>query len=106
MKLLTKKNIKSLPAINSQDGTKPPDQMTAHVKLFGSGRWTWYICEMDIDQDRCFGYVQSGTSPDHDEYGYFSLRELQKLRFPPFGLPIERDRYFTPGKISDIIHPH
>ena len=103
MKLLTKKILKSLPPIGSQDGTKPPDQMTAYVKFFGGGRGTWFACEFDGD-DTFFGYVISPIGPDGDEYGYFSLSDLQKLRLPPFGLPIERDRYFTPSRVADILH--
>ena len=36
------------------------------------------------------------------ELGYFSLKELMEVRFPPFGLRIERDRYFTPQTLAEI----
>ena len=32
------------------------------------------------------------------EWGYVTLRQLQELRFPPFGLPVERDILVEPGK--------
>jgi len=34
--------------------------------------------------------------------GYFSLNELQSIR-GPLGRPIERDLYFTPGPISEVL---
>lgn len=35
------------------------------------------------------------------ELGYFALSELESLR-GPWGLPIERDLFFTPCKRSEI----
>ena len=100
MMLLTKANRAALPPLYSQDGLGM--DAVAHVKFFGSGRWTWYVTEWDGD-DTFFGYVVSGLGPDCDELGYFSLEELRGLRFPPFGLPIERDRHFRPGPLCDVV---
>ena len=36
-----------------------------------------------------------------DEYGYFSLKELESITLP-WGLKIERDLYFDPTTIEDI----
>ena len=36
-----------------------------------------------------------------NEFGYFSLRELESIR-GPFGLTIERDLYWTPKPIREI----
>jgi hypothetical protein len=48
-----------------------------------------------------FGYVS--IFGDHcDEWGYFSLSELQSVKCPPFGLGIERDLYFNPQPISKV----
>jgi hypothetical protein len=43
---------------------------------------------------------------DFPELGYFSLSELQSIR-GAFGLPVERDMYFTPTPLSEIekLHP-
>ncbi len=35
------------------------------------------------------------------EWGYFSLKELESAR-GPFGLSIELDLYFTPGRLSEV----
>lgn len=98
MMLLTKANLDALPPLYSQDG-KGFDA-TVHVKFFGGGRWTWYVTEYDGD-DTFFGYVVSGLGPDCDEFGYFSRSELEALKFPPFGLLIERDRHFTPCTVRE-----
>lgn len=98
MKLLTAENRKKLPTLGEQEG-KGFDAV-AYVKFFGGGRWTWYATEFD-GEDEFFGYVVSGLGPDCDEWGYFRLSELQELRFPPFGLGIERDRHFSPRSLRE-----
>ncbi len=99
MMLLTKANRAALPPLYSQE-LEGLDAV-AHVKFFGGGRWTWLVTEFDGD-DLMFGYVVSGLGPDCDELGYFALSELAELRFPPFGLPIERDLYFTPTPLREL----
>lgn len=98
MMLLTKANRKALPALYSQDG-KGFDAV-AQVKFFGGSRWTWYAVEWD-GEDLFFGYVVSGLGEDCDEWGYFRLSELSELKFPPFGLPIERDRHWDPKPLRE-----
>lgn len=68
-----------------------------HVKLFLDG-WTWYITELSIDGDICFGYV---VSPYESELGYFSLEELKSLR-GRLGTWVERDLFFKPTPLSKI----
>jgi hypothetical protein len=50
--------------------------------------------------DTLYGYVTGLAS---DEFGYMSLREFETTRHKPFGLTVERDRYFTPAKLSECI---
>ena len=90
MKLLTKEVLKKLPAIGEGDGT-------AHVKFFTPwSNWTWYATEFD-GEDVFFGLVDGFDK----EIGYFSLSELESLK-GPFGLTIERDRYWTPVKVYEL----
>ena len=55
----------------------------------------------DFDPDRddvlFFGYVVGLES----ELGYFTLSELTAIR-GMFALPVERDRHFTPARLSAI----
>ena len=99
--LLTKENRRNLEPLGAQDGAGM--EAVAYVKFFGSGRWTFYATEYD-GADTFFGYCVSALGPDCDELGYLSFGELKKLRFPPFGLPAERDRHFRPVKLSAIIN--
>ena len=68
-----------------------------HIKLFLDG-WTWFITELSIDKDICFGYV---ISPFGSELGYISLEELTSL-VGSFGIGVERDNSFKPTPLSII----
>lgn len=61
------------------------------------GHWTWYTIEFDGD-DLFFGWVVG----DFPELGYFRLTELEELR-GPVGLKAERDLYFTPKRLSEVM---
>jgi hypothetical protein len=78
-------------------GDELGDDAIAHVKLFTpDSSWTWYVSEFDGD-DTFFGLVDGIAL----EYGYFSLKELQSVR-GHLGLPIERDRFFTPTPLEAL----
>ena len=100
MKLMTKEilnKIKKYP-LYSQDGKG--DEAVVIAKFFGGSRWSWYATEGNILPDgdiEFFGLVVGDYDAD---LGYFTLSELESLKFPPFGLGVERDRYFT-GNIGD-----
>jgi hypothetical protein len=99
MKLLTKEIIKKVPSTININNKDP----IAYAKFFAAcGRWTWYLIAMDSDSGYCFGYCLSGFGEDFDEYGYFSLREMEAIKFRQ-GWKVERDRYFTPKKMSEIL---
>lgn len=94
MKLLTAEIKKQLPALYSQEKIKDP---IAWVKFFTPWTsWTWYATEFDKN-DLFFGLVQGNET----ELGYFSLKELESVN-GPFGLKIERDKYFKPTKLSEL----
>lgn len=63
--------------------------------------WTWYAVEgqRQPDGDIVFYGLVNGFDR---EYGYFTLRELESVRF--FGIPgIERDMYFGSHTIGDVL---
>lgn len=67
------------------------------------GGWTWYVLEAERfneDDYVFFGIVINGYG--EQEYGFFTLGELKTLQLP-FGLSIERDMYFSPCKVKDVI---
>ena len=91
------KNINLRDKIPSLYSTEDESDPMVFCKLFLDG-WTWYITELSIDNDICFGYV---TSSYENELGYFSLEELKSLR-GRLGTWVERDLYFKPKPLSKI----
>ena len=83
-----------IPKLYETEEQKDP---IAHIKLFIDG-WTWYITELSIDDDICFGYV---VSPFESELGYFSLKELESIK-GALGLGVERDISFKPTALAIV----
>jgi len=99
MKLMTKELECLFKKYGCQDGSKDP---VVVAKFFNpSGPGTWYATEYYPEERLFFGFVS--IHGDHnDEWGYFSLDELEAVRVPPFGLKIERDLWFEPQPISKV----
>ena len=95
IKLMTKEVIKKLPALYSQEEVKDP--MIRCKFFYPDFNWTWYAIEFD-GKDHFFGLVDGFEK----ELGYFSLSELLVNR-GKLGMPIERDRYFKPCRLSQIM---
>ena len=96
MKLLTKAIEKKLPSLNKQ--SKLGMESIAYVKFFTpDSSWTWYVTGYDPKTKTFFGLVQGLET----EFGCFTLDELESVR-GHLGLPIERDLFFDPIKLSDI----
>ena len=77
--------------------TEEQNNPIAYVKLFLDA-WTWYITEVSIDNNICFGYV---ISPFGAELGYFSLEEIKSIK-GSLGIGVERDLSFKPTRLSVI----
>lgn len=99
MKLLTKAIAQTLPGLYETEETPLADKMV-HVKFFSPyNGWTWYGVEYDPMTKTFFGLVQGFD----DEWGYFDLDAFQILNKKK-GFPvIERDMYFTPGTVKDLV---
>ena len=96
MKLLTKAILRQLPPLGSQE--KKGLDAVAVVKFFTpDSHWTWYATEFD-GKDLFFGLVHG----DEEEIGYFRLSELKRVQ-GTFNLPVERDRFFRPCKLRDLM---
>lgn len=67
------------------------------VKLFTpDAQCTWLLSELDPDDpDLAFGLCDLGLGCP--ELGYVRLSEIESVR-GRFGVPVERDRHFTPSK--------
>ena len=99
MMLLTKELRAKLPPISRKD--RKNANPFAVVKFFTpDANWTWYVAEFD-GQDRFWGLVVGFEA----EFGEFSLSELLKVR-GCLGLPVERDLYFKPTRLKDLLDEH
>ena len=106
MKLLTEEIKSSLPALYYQENEKDP---MVYVKYFDpTGSWTWYVTEgeeTDNGDFLFFGYVIGFEA----ELGYFTLSQLESAKNKCKGimaLPIERDLYFKPCRLSVMKEQH
>lgn len=94
MQLITKELARRLPKLYAAE--HDPDPMVQCKFFFPDFHWTWYGIAFDR-HDLFFGFVDG----DFPELGYFSLKELMATR-GQLGLPVERDRHFTPCRLSAL----
>lgn len=111
--LLDEETRARLPELYSRDEKGLDAQ--AQVKFFTpDSNWTWYASEGSaVDEDGYFDtdkekvdFIFFGLVSGFDvEIGYFSLSELESVR-GPLGLPIERDLYFSPKPLQELLDLH
>ena len=101
-----------MPPLYSQ--AHEPDPLVVCKFFDPVGSWTWYATEgSPVDEDGYYDtdkekvdYLFFGLVVGFEkELGYFSLTELQTLKEGMRGLralPIERDVYFTPTRLSEV----
>jgi len=95
MKLMTaaiEKELAKYP-LYSQDGKRDKHFI---CKFFGGSGYTWLVTEGEkqADGDWLFFGKMTEDGGSEWEWGYFTLSQLQGIRFRPFGLGVERDMYF------------
>jgi hypothetical protein len=99
MNLLPQELRKTLPPLYSQESSSAP---IVHAKLFTpDAGWTWFVTEGTEEEDGdwlLFGYVIGME----EEWGYFLLSEIAGVR-GPLGLAVERDLWFEPGPINEVL---
>lgn len=97
MSLLNENLLARFKAIGGQENVSDPICL---AKFFLPGHSaTWYAIAYYPDERNFFGYV---TGLGVDEYGYFSLDELEELKHPLLGLPVERDEHFEEMQMSKV----
>ena len=102
MKLILKEQYEKLRNNATRGLEKSITDEKVVVKLFNpSGSATWWIYSIDDNGD-CFGVAQL-FGRDTREYGYFNINEIKAIKCPPFGLPIERDMYYTPETFGELL---
>ena len=98
MKLLSNVLVKRFAQVGSQENCKDPIIIAKFFNLSGPG--TWYATEYDPETQTFFGYV-SIFGDWNDEWGNFSLEELESFK-GPFGLGIERDLWWNEQPASAV----
>lgn len=94
MELISPELREKLPKLYEQEGIEDP---IVHIKFFfPAADWTWFVTEGQAEGDdfTFFGYVIGFA----DEWGYFSLRELEEINV--HHLTVERDLDFRAAKMS------
>ncbi|WP_348788456.1 DUF2958 domain-containing protein [Leifsonia sp. NPDC080035] len=66
------------------------------------GGMDWYVAEIDVEASLAFGYAM--LRQGGDEWGYFSLDELEKIAVHPIAV-VERDLYWTPKPAREVLPP-
>ena len=99
MKLMTKELEERFEMVGSQEDIKDPLVIAKYFNPTGAG--TWYATEYNPKERLFFGYV-SIFGDWNDEWGYFSLDELEGFK-GQFGLGIERDLFFVEKRASRVL---
>jgi hypothetical protein len=105
MKLMTKeleKLIKPFDYSKDSERTNP----IAIIKYFDpTGSWSWYVTSGEKQEDGDW-LLEGAVDGFEFEYGSFYLSELEHCKDGVTGfqaLPIERDLYFKPTPISELM---
>ena len=98
MKLLNKEIEKKLPKLYSQENEKNPKIIVKYFHPLSD--YTWYIIEGEKQENGDWLFFGMVHGDDH-EIGYFLLSEL-KSATGPFGLRIERDKYFDNHRLNEF----
>ena len=91
--------IRTTDKLPSTDEANAQEDPLCRVKLFNpSGAGTWYIAGFDPATGLCFGVADIHEA----EMGDFDINELIAVR-GLFGLPIERDLFWSPARVSALL---
>jgi hypothetical protein len=100
MKLITPELEERFKEVGDQSEKENPIFIAKFFNPCGSQ--TWYASEYYPEGNYCRGFV---TGMFQDEWGTFSITELESINLPPFGLKIERDIHFDEIGYKELIQP-
>lgn len=103
MKLLTAKVIRQLEKYPFGSQESEGNDAKVLVKFFGGSSYTFLVTEAERLPNGDWHLFGKATFGYEWEWGYALLSEIASIRFPPFGLPVERDLYLSPGtKVCEV----
>ena len=100
---MTKQLEAKLPKFGGIAEVENPTVVAHFFNPCGAG--DWYVLEgerQDNGDVIFYGYVKSMISPMFDEFGTFTLSELEGLELP-FGLGIERDIHWSERTLNELL---
>ena len=100
MKLLTNELLARFKEVGSQENNPDPLIIAKFFNPVGAGNWL--ASEYDPESRIFFGYVSIFNEEGMNEWGSFSLDELESFKDERFGLGIERARYWNEEPISKV----
>ena len=103
MKLLTKQIERDL-AKQGDTSQMLAEDIRVILHWFNpSGAGDWYVYDRDPEDPDVFWAFANLNDPQNAECGTVSLRELESIKTPPFGLRIERDLYWSEKTLAEVI---
>ncbi|MFQ7190091.1 MAG: DUF2958 domain-containing protein [Collinsella sp.] len=79
--------------------TEEDGDPVVRVRLFSCvNGWTWYVTEYDPATGEAFGLVEGFAN----EWGYFSIREMEAANRSHGLNVVERDLLFEPAPVSKV----
>ena len=96
MKLLTQEILDRFKKTGNQSESDDPIVICKFFNPTGAG--TWFATEYDPETRIFFGFAHIHEG----EWGSFALDELESVKVR-FGLKIERDISFKPGRFSEVV---
>lgn len=102
MKFITQQLKTRFAQIGEQQDEKDP---LVIARFFNPcGPTNWYAIAYYPERNLCFGYVEAliADCPHCDEWGYFSITELEAVKVPPLGIGLERDIHFEECRFSEL----
>ncbi len=99
MRLMTKALEKRFAKVGTQEDSSNPVFVAKFFNPCGAG--TWYAAAYYPQEQLFFGYV-SIFGDHNDEWGYFSLKELESFK-GPLGIGIERDLFWEEKDADTVI---
>src|SRR5258707_866558 len=98
--------LAKIPALYETENIKSPDKMV-WIHYFTSNA-DWYLCEVGENEGQLLGYnyCRPANNPG-GSWGYADLAELEELSVLNGRVIVERDKWWTPCKFSEITrHRH
>lgn len=97
----TKERLETIPRLYETEEI-PLKEKEIHLHFF-MGNCAWYAVEFD-GEDTFFGYAILNGDHQNAEWGYFSLRELTKLKVGWLEVDCEKEEFWSNVQVGDIEH--